>query len=61
MSVLTNKKIHISHDKVWLKVCIKSSEEATHEGAAPEVRKSFFCTFANFKAFKTTSMLLKVL
>ena len=40
MSVLTNKKIHINHVQVHLEVCIKSSEEATHEGAAPEVRKN---------------------
>ena len=52
----------IDHNhKVLFEVCFKSSEEATHKRAAPEVRKNWFCTFANFKAFKTTSMLLKVL
>ena len=57
--VNSNKRF-ISQSQVLLKVCFKSSEEATHKGAAPEVRKIQFCTFANFKAFEATSMLLKV-
>ena len=28
-----------NHIKFWLEVCFKSSEEATHESAASEVRK----------------------
>ena len=60
VNYIKRDKYHYSH--VWLGYqCFKSSEGAAHKSAAPEVRKNWFCTFANFKAFKTTSMLLKVL